>query len=203
MKKARVNIDQIESEVNGDRRAILDEVVQYLKQTIEKRGRAQLVFICTHNSRRSQFAQVWAAFFADHYQLPVNALSGGTEVTAVHKNTVDSLQRSGFKVEPQKEEPSNPKCSVAWTDKQAPVALYSKLYNDDAHPQSHFAAVMTCSDAEENCPFIPGAEKRIALNYDDPKSSDGKPTQAADYDACSSLIAQEMKYIFSKLKNHG
>ena len=60
---------------------------------------------------------------------------------------------------------------------------------------------MTCSDADENCPFIPGAEKRIPLRYDDPKEFDDTPLEAQKYDERSRQIAAEMFYLFSKIKN--
>ena len=54
-------------------------------------------FICTHNSRRSQLGQVWSFFAADYFKLPINAFSGGTEVTAFHRNTVKTLTEVWFK----------------------------------------------------------------------------------------------------------
>ena len=54
-------------------------------------------FICTHNSRRSQLGQVWSFFAANYFNLPINAFSGGTEVTAFHRNTVKTLTDVGFK----------------------------------------------------------------------------------------------------------
>ena len=54
-------------------------------------------FICTHNSRRSQLGQVWSFYAADYFNLPISAFSGGTEVTAFHRNTVKTLTDVGFK----------------------------------------------------------------------------------------------------------
>lgn len=58
---------------------------------------------------------------------------------------------------------------------------------------------MTCSDAERNCPFVPGAEKRIAITYDDPKAFDGTESQAAKYVERATQIATELFYVFSQL----
>ena len=59
---------------------------------------------------------------------------------------------------------------------------------------------MTCSQADDGCPFVPGAEKRIPITYDDPKAFDNTPQQAEKYSERSKQIATEMCYIFSKIK---
>ena len=58
---------------------------------------------------------------------------------------------------------------------------------------------MTCSEADENCPFVPGASKRISLYYEDPKISDGSGEESKVYGERSFQIAQEMFYIFNKV----
>ena len=59
---------------------------------------------------------------------------------------------------------------------------------------------MTCSHADENCPFIPGAEIRIPVRYDDPKAFDGTDLMEAKYLERSKEIATEMLYVFSKIR---
>ena len=202
MEKASAIIQEIEGEVPEDRKQILDGLIHYLGQAINDRGRAQVVFICTHNSRRSQLAQAWSIFLAEHYQVPVNALSGGTEVTVLHKHVVDTLRRSGCTLEIIENNDSNPKYALRWDDFSAPVTLYSKLYNDEVNPESHFAAVMTCSSADKDCPFVSGAEARFSLTYEDPKKADGSPEAAKTYNACSMRIANELNYVFKSLKKY-
>ena len=58
---------------------------------------------------------------------------------------------------------------------------------------------MTCSHADENCPIIPGAEKRILMSYEDPKKYDNSNLEAAMYAACSLQIACEMYHVFSAI----
>ncbi|HJY11282.1 MAG TPA: hypothetical protein VJ304_00760, partial [Flavobacterium sp.] len=67
-------------------------------------------------------------------------------------------------------------------------------------PKSGFAAIMTCSQADGGCPFIIGAEKRIAVTYEDPKVFDKTDEQTEKYQERSLQIANEMFYIFSKIK---
>lgn len=71
---------------------------------------------------------------------------------------------------------------------------------DDAfNPTSTFAAVMTCDSANEACPFVPGAETRIPITYEDPKAFDGTPQQAEKYEERSLQIATELHYVFSQI----
>ena len=68
------------------------------------------------------------------------------------------------------------------------------------NPVTNFAAVMTCSHADENCPFIPGTEMRIPVMYEDPKLFDHTVLEKEKYRERSLQIAAEMKYVFSNIK---
>ena len=84
-------------------------------------------------------------------------------------------------------------------ENENPIIAFSKLFGDDFNKADYFAAIMTCSDADENCPHIPKAEKRIPLRYEDPKSHDDTPIESEKYDERSLQIASEMFYIFSQI----
>ena len=60
---------------------------------------------------------------------------------------------------------------------------------------------MTCSQADGGCPFIAGADKRIAITYEDPKAFDNSAQQAQKYYERSLQIATELFYVFSKIKS--
>lgn len=75
------------------------------------------------------------------------------------------------------------------------LTAFFKLSDDEVNQASLFAAVMTCSHADENCPFIPGAEVRIPLNYEDPKTFDKTPEEAEKYDERSIQIGAELFYV--------
>ena len=66
---------------------------------------------------------------------------------------------------------------------------------------NEFAALMTCSQADEGCPFIFGAEKRIPLQYEDPKLFDNTAEQATKYMERSLQIATEMCFVFSQIQS--
>ena len=59
---------------------------------------------------------------------------------------------------------------------------------------------MTCSQADEDCPFIAGAEKRVPVRYDDPKAFDQTELQTEKYLERSTQIANEMYYVFSQIQ---
>ena len=59
---------------------------------------------------------------------------------------------------------------------------------------------MTCGDADENCPFIPGCDLRIGTTYFDPKSFDNSILQNEKYTERSNQIAMECLYVFSLIK---
>ena len=93
----------------------------------------------------------------------------------------------------------NPRYEVSYSEERPPLICFSKVYDDPENPQEEFAAVMTCTDAEQNCPFVPGTEKRISLPYIDPKEADDTPKEKERYDERSLQIASEMFYVFGKV----
>lgn len=179
-----------------NRKVILDKFKDYIQNKLEIGETPRLNFICTHNSRRSQFSQIWAQTAATFFAIDVECFSGGVELTAFNERAVASILRCGFKVE--KEGEINPKYSVYYDTKSKPIVAFSKLFDDTPSP---FAAVMTCAHADENCPFIPAAECRIPVRYDDPKAFDDTALEAEKYDERSIQIASEMFYVFRNLAN--
>lgn len=188
--------------ISEERKAVLSSLIQYIQRKIDQGQAVNLNFICTHNSRRSQFSQVWAKTAAELHGLGINSYSGGVEVTAFNSRAVDSLRRSGFRIS-SKENGSNPTYFLFYSDEADPIVAFSKLFDDPANQASQFAAVMTCDHADENCPFIPGTEQRIAVRYEDPKAFDDTGLESEKYDERSLQIASEMLYVFSQIRKKG
>lgn len=175
----------------------LQPLIEYL-QRMGKTAPIDLVFICTHNSRRSHFGQVWAAVWAHYFGWPnVHTYSGGTEATAVHHNAIAALQRVGFAISKQADK-ANPVYVITYSAAAPPIYCFSKVYQDTANPQEDFCAIMTCSEADEACPTVLGAAKRMALPYDDPKVADGTPQEAEQYDERCQEIAIDLYYAFQQ-----
>lgn len=191
-------IDKMDfNSISEARKTELELLTQFIQEKMDKNLPVLLNFICTHNSRRSQFSQVWAQVASEYYSIPVHAYSGGVEETAFNERAVASLERFGFKVTKNGED--NPKYLVQWDVHSEPLMMFSKMYDDSINPSSGFAAIMTCSHADENCPFVAGCEKRIPIRYEDPKNFDDTPLESALYDYRSFEIATELFYIFSKV----
>lgn len=185
--------------LSEERKGILQPLIDYINDKTEDKQPIQLNFICTHNSRRSHLVQVWAQAMAVYYEVPnIECFSGGTEATAVYPMVVQTLEESGFQIS-KGSSAENPIYHITYVSDMAPLVAFSKKYDDDPNPQSNFAAVMTCSQADAGCPFVAGSEKRISIMYEDPKISDGTPQQKETYLKRSEQIATEMKYVFSKI----
>ncbi|MFN3190211.1 MAG: protein-tyrosine-phosphatase [Aureliella sp.] len=157
---------------------------------------ANALFVCTHNSRRSHFADLWFRVGLSLYGVDgIRSESCGTEVTECNPRTIASLKRSGFGCQEKSEAP-NPRYSIATSDAERPfpftAELFSKSFECPEVPRDNVVAFMCCDDADARCPTVPGAVARYALSYVDPKASDGTPAEAATYDERSQQIAAEM-----------
>ncbi len=185
--------------IPNERKELLKPLAQAIKAKQEANQAILLNFICTHNSRRSVFAQIWAQAIAAHLDIPnVQSYSGGTEVTAIYPGILSTLQEQGFLISAINEGP-NPHTSISYSAEEPPVIGFSKRYDDSFNPKSSFIAIMTCSEADKGCPYLPQAEKRIALPFEDPKVSDGTSLEEETYKTRSLQIATELMYVFSNL----
>jgi protein-tyrosine phosphatase/arsenate reductase len=183
-----------------ERKELLTKISEYIQSKKDGNLPINLMYVCTHNSRRSHFGQIWAAVAASYFGIEnVNTFSGGTEATAFNPNAIQALKETGFEIATE-ELNENPIYKVAFGTKETQFTIcFSKVYDDSFNPSSNFTAIMTCSDAEQNCPFIPGVELRIGTTYTDPKAFDGTPQQAEKYFERSNQIALECLFVFSKI----
>ena len=191
-----LNIDSL----SKNRILLLDSLSGYIQNKKELNESINLNFICTHNSRRSHLAQIWAQTMAAYFNIQhVYCFSGGTEATYIYETTKKTLEEQGFIFKIEKKG-WNPRFHIYFSNSEKPINGFSKVYDHKVNQVSNFAVVMTCSDADENCPIIPGAEKRISVMYEDPKFFDNSVLEKEKYRERSLQIATEMKYVFSKIK---
>jgi arsenate reductase len=195
-------IDKLVSEFNqitNERKSAISHLKMFINGKKDTGQKIVLNFICTHNSRRSHISQVWAQTAAHYYGIDnVETFSGGTEATAFNPRAVTAMKQAGFDITIIKDG-QNPVYKVRFSSEVPALTVFSKRYDDDVNPKSDFAAVMTCSHADDNCPFIPGA-KRIALTYGDPKDFDGTALEADKYAERVHEIGREILYAFSQVK---
>lgn len=188
--------------ISDERKGTLDELTSYVQTCLSDKKPCRLIFICTHNSRRSQLSQVWAATAAAYYGIAgVEMFSGGTEATAFNPRALAALERAGLTIARTTDD-ANRAYQLRHSDDASPLTCFSKVYNEAPNPREHFCAVMTCSHADGDCPIVHGASERIAVTYDDPKVADGTAEEQATYDERCRQIAREMLYVFSRLGAH-
>lgn len=188
------------ADVPEERKQFLQPLVDYVQDQVNQDRPVLLNFICTHNSRRSHLTQVWAQTMAYRFGLKsVFCYSGGTESTALFPMVAKTLEHTGFAIAALSEG-SNPVYSIKYAANAHPVIGFSKTFDADFNPSSEFAAILTCSQADEGCPYIAGAAKRIPITYEDPKSFDNTPQQTEKYEERSRQIATEMYYVFSNIR---
>ncbi|MBQ0768091.1 MAG: protein-tyrosine-phosphatase [Bizionia sp.] len=183
-----------------ERKKILDPIIEAMQQKASKQEAIRLNFICTHNSRRSHLAQIWAQTLAYYFNIQkVNCYSAGTEATALFPSIVETLQQTGFQIS-RLSQAENPVYTIKFATNEPPIIGFSKTTEHPFNPKTAFIAVMTCSQADEGCPFISGAERRFPLTYNDPKHYDNTPQAKEEYYQTSMLIATELHYVFSNIK---
>lgn len=109
--------------------------------------RERVLFLCTHNSARSQMAEGWLRELAgDHFEVA----SAGTEATRVHPLAVAAMDEVGVDLRTH-------------TSKTLDAFV--------AEPWDYVVTV--CDSANERCPLFPGATERMHWSFDDPSQARG------------------------------
>ena len=109
--------------------------------------KARVLFLCTHNSARSQMAEGLLRHLAgDRFE----AHSAGTKVTHVRPLAIRAMNEIGVDISEQESK-----------------TLESYL----GEPFDYVITV--CDDANEACPFFPGAKKRLHWSLPDPSDAKG------------------------------
>jgi arsenate reductase len=109
--------------------------------------RPRVLFLCTHNSARSQMAEgLLRALAGDRFEVG----SAGTEKTAVNPLAIRAMAEEGIDIS----------------------GHTSKRYEDVAPPPWDYL-ITVCDDAKERCPFVPGSVKRLHWSFPDPSRAVG------------------------------
>ncbi|MCF6191545.1 MAG: arsenate reductase ArsC [Candidatus Hydrothermae bacterium] len=106
-----------------------------------------VLFLCTHNSARSQMAEgLLRTLFGDRYE----AYSAGTEPSRVHPCAIQVMAEIGIDISRHRSK------SV------------------EAFRGKEFDSVITvCDHARETCPFFPGARRYLHAGFSDPSRVEG------------------------------
>jgi arsenate reductase len=181
--------------LSADRHAVITKISAYIQRNL-KNEKVQIVAACSHNSRRSIFAEAWLTVLARAYGITnLKIYSAGGTATSIPIQTIRTLQAAGLKAKER-----NGKWLLSFSDGEA-ISAYSKDLNDPVLPSANFFALMVCgAPGEEACPYIPFADERESLWFPDPKKYDGLPGENEQYQSTCRQIAAELKLIFESLK---
>src|SRR5262245_5088756 len=112
-----------------------------------KVDKQRVLFVCTHNSARSQMAEGFLhAMAGDRFE----ARSAGTERTRVHPLAIQVMGERGIDI-------------GGHTSKDLTGVM----------EQRWDYLVTVCDDANERCPFVPGVAKRLHWSFADPSRAAG------------------------------
>jgi arsenate reductase len=110
-------------------------------------SRSRVLFLCTHNSARSQMAEGFLRTMAgDRFE----AGSAGTEKTSVNPLAIRVMAELGIDL----------------------GGHTSKLYADVASEAWDYL-ITVCDDANERCPWVPGSVQRLHWSFPDPSRATG------------------------------
>ena len=198
--KLKRSIETFEvGKISQERKEVLDQLVNYIVNQMKKDLPVNLNFICTHNSRRSHLAQIWAQTMATYFDIRgIHCYSGGTEATAMFPVIGETLESQGFAISKLADQ-ANSVYAIRYDVVSSPMIVFSKKYDDFFNPNSEYGAIMTCASADIGCPVVIGAEVRLPIRYEDPKVSDGTPDQKQVYLDRSIQIGTEMMYVFDNV----
>ncbi len=106
-----------------------------------------VLFICVHNSARSQMAEgLVNALYADRFE----AVSGGTTATRVHPAAIKAMAEIGID-----------------------ISVHRSKSIDEFEGRRFDHVVMVCDDKQADCPFFPGGKEQIHHAFDDPAACAG------------------------------
>jgi len=183
-------------QITNERKDQLDKLASLCRRQLKSDNEASILIVCTHNSRRSHFAEIWLQIAKAYYSTKqISFHSAGTEATAVFAQVLTSMQKVGISNTARKQGGHYVEFSVA----NPKHLVFSKRFDDPSIPNQISVAVMVCDDAAENCPLIPGAKQRFSLAFKDPKYADGTDEQAEAYDLTRDEIGREMFYLLSQI----
>ena len=184
--------------ITPEREQVMNDLASWIRERQQKKEPTELIFVCTHNSRRSHMSQLWAQAAAEYLNIGnVQTYSGGTEATAFNPRSVRALSTHGFVITDTQERSKNPIYETKIGEKNTSILSFSKKFGHEYNPKENFAAIMVCSDADSKCPFVPGAQTRVSLPYIDPKIADNTPQETETYLAKSDEIGREMLWLMS------
>ena len=111
----------------------------------------RVLFVCTHNSARSQMAEgLLRHYSGEHFE----AFSAGTEPGSLHPLAVRAMAELGIDISGHSSKPV-----------------------DQFLDQSFDFVVTVCDQARESCPVFPGAASQLHWSFEDPSQVEGSESE--------------------------
>ena len=146
--------------------------------TVTSSRRVRVLFLCTHNSARSQMAE---GILRELGGNRVEVASAGTEVTRVHPLAVREMAERGIDISGHRSK------------------------HMDAFLGDRFDYVVTvCDNARESCPIFPGDPERIHWSIPDPSAVEGEePMRRAAFKRAADELTTRIRYLLALLEKEG
>ncbi len=140
--------------------------------------RCRVLFLCTHNSARSQMAEGLLRHLAgDRFEVA----SAGTEPSRVHPLAMAALAARGIDITGQR----------------------SKSMDEFASQRFDYV-ITVCDRASEACPVFPGDPQRIHWSIPDPAApGDDGEVRIGAFEAAAQELATRIRYVISLLERPG
>jgi thioredoxin type arsenate reductase len=137
--------------------------------------RVRVLFLCTHNSARSQMAEgLLRALGGDRFEVH----SAGTEVTRVHPLALREMAERGIDISGQRSK-----------------------HLQEFFGQDFDYVITVCDNARESCPVFPGDPERIHWSIPDPSAVEGgEAVRAAAFQRAADELTTRIRYLLSLLE---
>ena len=189
------------NKIPGERKEILHKLGNYIFEVCLQKSDVQLLFICTQNSRRSQFAQVWSQTAAYHYKFKnIKTFSGGYNETSINYLILEALKKSGFEVTAAEVYSQNPVYLLSIGKRYPDIFIFSKKYDYWNNPDMNYASVLCSNDLIEMNLQPSGTDQTICLPYEDIRIFDNSANNYLRNDEICRQAAREMFYLMDYVK---
>ncbi|TFG09674.1 arsenate reductase ArsC [Candidatus Heimdallarchaeota archaeon] len=123
---------------------------------MNSKNKPKVIFICSHNSARSQIAEAFLRNYANNH---FEVYSAGLESTRINRYTIKVMEELNYDLSEQ----------------------YSKALSDFIG-HVHFGIMITvCDQADEKCPTMPGIGTRLHWSFEDPSSYEGTEEEKLEF----------------------
>ena len=135
--------------------------------------RQRVIFVCTHNSARSQMAEGMLRAWADDR---FESFSAGTEATRVRPEAIEVMHEISID-----------------------ISRHSSKTLEPYLGQEFDWLVTVCDQAREACPTLPGVARQMHWSVDDPSAVDGdEPMRLAAFRTARDTLAGHVRELIGR-----